>query len=85
MKRCTKRTVYPSEDGQINTSGTLNDTIPLRQESQRCIALLLFEPIEREDRQGEKDLENKVKTMVQTIDAEREGYYIHWRPRKPLA
>jgi hypothetical protein len=39
----------------MNTSDTRNDTIPLRQESQRCIVLLLSEPIEGVDIRGEKN------------------------------
>ncbi len=64
-----KQPVYPLKDGQINTSGTLNYTLPLRQESKRCIVLLLSEPIEGMDRRGRKNLENILKNMVQAIDA----------------
>ena len=35
MKRCTQRTVHPSEDGQMNTSGTLNDTMPRCDKNHR--------------------------------------------------
>ena len=65
-----KQPVYPAEDCQINTSGTLNDKIPLQQESKRCIVLLLSEPIEGVNRRGRKNLENILKNMVQAIDAD---------------
>jgi hypothetical protein len=54
----------------------------MRQKPQRCIELLLSEPIEEWDRREGKNLEITLKTMVQAIDAERVwGCHIRRRPR----